>query len=135
MCLCLKSTHVSGYFSFIFLDIPQQGLQVFALCIQLYIHIQDLSKGSIDILFHCSRYKSKFEYETHDCSPDNFFTNETVPCDTYIYNRDVFANTLTTDINLVTFLLFSKLNLMVKEVNLLFQNFVLKDLQVDILKK
>ena len=66
-----------------------------------------------DKLDPCRRFKSKIEGgEYHDdnsktgmqydeCSPEHFYTNETVPCDDYIYSRDIFTNTLTSDINLV----------------------------------
>jgi hypothetical protein len=49
----------------------------------------------------CRRFKSKFEGEDYDCLPENFYDNETVPCDAYIYSREIFTNTLTTDIDLV----------------------------------
>jgi hypothetical protein len=53
----------------------------------------------------CRRFKSKFEGEDHDCVPENFYDNETVPCDAYIYSREIFTNTLTTDIDLVKILM------------------------------
>jgi hypothetical protein len=56
----------------------------------------------------CRRFKSKFEGGDHDCVPENFYDNETVPCDAYIYSREIFTNTLTTDIDLVKILMIKR---------------------------
>ncbi len=43
-------------------------------------------------------------------SVENFYTNETVPCESHIYSRDIFRSTLTTDVDLVIFMKLLHLN-------------------------
>jgi hypothetical protein len=44
---------------------------------------------------------SKMEGQSNECIPDNFYINETVACDNFIYSTDIFSNTLTSEIDLV----------------------------------
>lgn len=46
----------------------------------------------------CSMFKME---EGSECAPDSFSRNETVPCGDYVYDKSVFTDTLTTELDLV----------------------------------